>query len=132
MPYQPRIDEHGNECCTHTNADGTKGYGLRTASGTLTACDACRTHHAAESGEIPDGYAAGIAALRNASSTPSTPESRFAARYQAERTTEFEQDQMDVDEYITATSGLPRLTAAELAEFEPPNGYQIALEGAKR
>jgi hypothetical protein len=24
MAYE--LDEHGNDCCTHTNADGTKGH----------------------------------------------------------------------------------------------------------
>jgi hypothetical protein len=74
--------------------------------------------------EIPDGYAQGIAAMRAARATP---QSIFEERYKADRLRELEEEYADA-ERRPAPQPAPRLTAAELAAAEPPNGYQIALD----
>ena len=110
-------------------------------------CDKCKAHFAALrqhqennmedddtfDGTSPNSYEVGLADLRAAASTPSTPESRFAEQYQAERRKEFEQDERDlnvVDEHIAATP-LPRLTDAELEEFAPPDPYAPGIKALR-
>ena len=96
MEFRPRINERtGNPCCFVYDA-----FGRPTRPDDAHACDRCCAHFRLQEdtmnnnenddndtfdGTPPDPYHAGIVALRAASSAPSTPESRFAEQYQAER-----------------------------------------------
>lgn len=80
------------------------------------------------SNTAPDGYAAALAKLRAANATP---ESTFADRYAAERTRALD------DEHARHAARLaerptPRLTAAELSTYAPPNGYAAGLAALKK
>jgi hypothetical protein len=133
---QPRIDEHGRECCTHYNADGTNGYGIRAASGKLEACAACRAHHAAlrtseehtimKFAQPPDPYREPLTAMIRAAATSA---SSFENRWREDRLRELESMRASLDEDARP---MPRLTSAQLSEWKAPNGYQLALDAMKK
>jgi hypothetical protein len=77
--------------------------------------------------EPPDSYAPHLARLRAAAATP---ESRFAERYKAERLRALELEYAAAA-LRAAQEPEPRITAAPLAKYAPPNGYKIALDKLK-
>jgi hypothetical protein len=104
--------------------------GLICCSNVEHCCDSCKATLAAEvrgasdAGDCtpPDAYAKGIAAMRAASSTP---EVRFEEKYKADRLRALELEPR------TERRPLRRSTAAEMARYDPPNGYQLALDALK-
>ena len=73
----------------------------------------------------PDSYAPGIATLRAASSTP---ESRFEDQWKADRLRELEVEHRSLD----ALAPEARLTAAELAQYAPPDPYAEGIKALQR
>lgn len=74
---------------------------------------------------IPDPYGPQLAQLRAA--CQKTPERTYAERYKAERKAEYEA------EYAASPprADAPVITPAELAQYAPPNSYQLALDRLK-
>jgi len=75
----------------------------------------------------PNPYTHGLTALRAATATP---ESTFEDRWKAERLAALSTEHRDIAASIAAAPQ-PRLTAAQVAEFAPPNSYQVALAAMK-
>jgi len=139
MSYQPRIDEHGHECCTRITSDGMKAYGLRTASGTLATCAACQAHHEAmwranstrQEDDMttaleapPDPYADGLSRLKAASATPF---SAFEDEWKADRLRDLTVEHARFAAAIAARP-TPRLTVAEESKYAAPDSYKLALD----
>jgi hypothetical protein len=72
----------------------------------------------------PDAFAADIIKRREAEPTP---ESRFAEQYKAARLRELDAEHAEIDASIAAAPQ-PRLTAAELAEWDPPDPYAAGIK----
>ena len=71
----------------------------------------------------PDPYAADLAKLRSATSTPLRD---FEDRYRQERLAALDAEHRAMDAYIAAHPR-PRLTTAELAEFKATDPYAVSL-----
>jgi hypothetical protein len=129
MSYTPRIDEHGRECCTRITEDGRKAYGIRTASGALAVCDACREHHAAtlrtNTYAPPDAYARPLAELRFAAA----PLSTFERDYRAARRRDVMATRATLNE--SNESPFATRTAAELSAYAPPDSYAAGLKALR-
>jgi hypothetical protein len=69
----------------------------------------------------PNGYKVGLAALRAAASTPA---STFEDQYKANR----QREVMATRRTLDAETPEPRMTAAELAEFAPPDVYEAGIK----
>ena len=125
--FQPRLNEHGRPCCFRTLADGAMAF-------PTAPCDACKAHFAAAAGNVPDPYASGIASLRAAAAAPPTPFESFEAQYIERNRQALAADDAEVEKLRTAHAAnpAPRLTAAELDEFAPPDSYALALGKEKR
>jgi hypothetical protein len=76
----------------------------------------------------PDPYAGPLAELRAAElrAAESTPESRFAEQWQAQRVRDMETMRASLD--AESTPRLKTLTMAELAEWRPPNPYEEGIK----
>jgi len=83
----------------------------------------------AEDGTPSDAYAAPLAAMRAAAATP---ESKFAEQFKAERLRDLAGEYARADADDATRPATRTLSAAERAEFAPPNGYQIALDAMKK
>jgi hypothetical protein len=87
---------------------------------------------AAESYAPPDGYREGLKALRAAEATAHlSPEARLKAsedEYKRQRTEEFARTRAALD----AAEPEPRLTAAELSDYAPPDPYKAGLDKMRR
>ena len=94
-------------------------------------CPKCDEHFAALQGQdddippAPDPYESGLKKLRAAAATLST----FEADYKAARMRELEamRDKLDSEQPERA----PRLTAAELSQYSPPDPYREGLEALR-
>jgi hypothetical protein len=107
-------------------------------SAEANSCDSCKSKLAAEKLRInhhqednnmtdytpPDSYAADLAKLRAASATPDT---LFAERYAADRLRALDLEHKEIDAHIAAAPQ-PRLSAAEDAEFAPPDPYAAGIK----
>lgn len=80
---------------------------------------------AAERYEAPNSYDREISAMRAASATP---EQDFEKQWKAERTLEIEQTHAALD----AEELQPRMTAAELAEYAPPDPYAAGIKALQQ
>jgi hypothetical protein len=149
MAFKPRLKANGAPCCYRKTDDG------RMAFPRTPPCAPCREYfdavdrrqeaRAAELRNLSlqenrhmtdlkkyepvDPYAAELAVLRAASATPM---SRFEERFAAERAADFERQHREFATFRAAQQPEPRLTAAELAKYEPPNPYRDALLKEKR
>lgn len=119
MPF-PYQHHNGGICCSAV------GHACDNCKAKLAA-ENLRNNHPEDSMEdyTPiDSYAPGIAKLRAAEATDL---SRFAERYASERLRALGAEHTAIDARIAAAPQA-RLTAAEVAACEAPNGYQIALD----
>ena len=82
---------------------------------------------ATEDFSAPDSYAPSVAKRRAAEATPA---SRFAEEYKAARLRELDAEYAEMTARHAAAPR-PRLTAAQVVEFTPPDPYRIALDKMK-
>ncbi len=68
----------------------------------------------------PDPYREGIAALQQKHASPMSP---AEARYRIERAIEVDRERIRAEKASPASTSGPRLTAAELASYVPPDPY---------
>lgn len=136
MTIQFRIHENGNICCASTNSAGDR---IRSEH----ECAKCKQHFAAierrESLKTqedilennyapPDSYGPAIAQLHTAEGR--TAEQTFADEWAAKRRRELDAEHAEIDAHIAATPA-PRLTAAELAAYTPPDPYAAGIKALK-
>ena len=108
-----RILANGRICCSSTTSTGERVP-------PRYPCAACKAHF--QQDEVPDPYASDTATLRAAMATPA---SRFEKQYATERLREFAKEQPDIDAHVDSA---PRLTSAELAEWDPPDPYSAHIK----
>ena len=120
MPY-PYRHANGGVCCNGPDP--------------AFACDNCKAKLAAEARatryasadaeySAPDPYAAAIAKLRSATSTP---ESRFEDQWKTERFAEVKRFSAELD----AEDPMPRLSDDDLKAYRPPDVYEAGLRALR-
>jgi hypothetical protein len=125
MKFQPRLHENGDICCAAYN---DLGEPIPSPS----QCPKCDEHFAALQGQdddiphAPDPYESGLKKLRTAHATA---ESTFAADYRQRglRDLQAMRDKLDAEQPERA----PRLTAAELSQYAPPDPYAAGLKALR-
>jgi hypothetical protein len=137
VAFQPRLKSDGSPCCTRVLSDGSKAY-------TRNPCQPCREHHraaerrAAErhtsqdtninnrfaSSVPPDPYAEGLKRLR---ATAETLAPTFEDAWKAARRDALAAEYANHAARAEPTR-LPRLTAAQLAQYAPPDIYAAGIK----
>jgi len=96
-----------------------------------TTCQKCggyKIHTVPDEFAPPNSYESALKA--RAASEERTPEQTFEAQWKASRLRELAVEHAALNAHVTATPS-PRLTAAEVAKFDPPDPYQIALDNMR-